>query len=97
MANSSIDKKEALAMTIPQPEWIREELNKTKTQKFVDGIKRNKFLNNLKAAAEENPVVVILATAALITAASKLIKAHGEAKGSLAYAKQVDYRIKKGR
>lgn len=84
-------------MTIPQPEWIRTELNKSWTQKFIDGVKRNKFLNNLKQAAEENPVVVLVAVAAVITASAKLIKAHGESKGSRAYAKQVEYRIRKGR
>lgn len=84
-------------MTIPQPEWIRSELNKTKTQKFIDNVKANKFLNNLKQTAEENPVVVLVAVAAVMTAGAKLIKAYGESKGSLAYAKQVDYRIKKGR
>lgn len=59
--------------------------------------KRSRFLTNLKEAAEENPVVVILAVATLVTAASKLIKAHGEAKGSRAYAQQVAYRIAKGK
>jgi hypothetical protein len=78
-------------------DWMYSEHRKTKTQKLVDSIKNNKFLNNLKQAAEENPVVVILAVAAVMTAGAKLIKAHGESKGSRAYARQVEYRIKRGR
>ncbi len=84
-------------MTYTTPEWMKADLNKGRAQKFADSLKRNRFLNNLKAAAEENPVLVLMVTAAVMTAGAKLIKAHGEAKGSKAYAKQVAYRIAKGK
>lgn len=86
-------------MTIPQPEdnWTGPTKTKFQTQKFIDSVKTNKFLQNLKQTAEENPVVVLVAVAAIMTAGAKLIKAYGESKGSRAYAKQVEYRIRKGR
>jgi hypothetical protein len=54
-----------------------------------------KFLNNLVRQAEENPIVALGVGAALITAISKLIDATGHAKGSRAYARDVERRIKK--
>ena len=42
---------------------------------------------------EENPVLFMTAAAGVLIAVSKVIEAHGNAKGSKAYAKQVDYRI----
>lgn len=54
----------------------------------------NKFLENLKREAEENPVLAMVVSTALLTAVSKLIKAHGEAAGSRAYARQVNWKIK---
>ncbi len=50
----------------------------------------SKFVRNLKAAAEENPVVVILATAALLTSVAKVVDARAHSAGSRAYAKQID-------
>lgn len=61
----------------------------------MDNIMNSKFAKNLKRQAEENPVVVIMATAALITAVSKLIDAHGHHRGSTAFAKQVNAKLKK--
>jgi hypothetical protein len=57
-------------------------------------IKNSRFVQNLKTAAEENPVVVIMATAALITATAKLVDAVGHNAGSRAYAKQVAAKLK---
>ena len=78
---------------------IQAELNQkfnNRARRFAQGVRNNRFLQNLKAAAEENPVLVLAATAAVMTAGAKLIKAHGESQGSRAYAQQVAYRIKKG-
>lgn len=57
----------------------------------------DKFLANLKRQAEENPVLALGVAAAVITAVSKLIDANGRAKGSRAYARQVDYRVRNRR
>ena len=84
-------------MTYSTPQWIKDDLKKMRRQKALHKIAQNKFVVNLKQAAEENPVVVILAVAAVITASAKLIQAHGQAKGSRAYARQVNYRISKNR
>lgn len=56
-----------------------------------------RFVANLKRTVEENPVVVLAAAAAVISASAKLITAIGQAKGSRAYAQQVAYRIAKGK
>lgn len=61
--------------------------------KTVYKIKNSKFTKNLLAQAEENPVIVMAATAALITAVAKLIDARGHAAGSRAYARQVNSSI----
>lgn len=61
----------------------------------MENIMNSKFVTNLKRQAEENPVVVILATAAFLTAVSKLIDAHGHHAGSTAYAKQVAHKLNK--
>lgn len=53
-----------------------------------------KFLENLKAQAEENPVMALAVAAGCMTAASKLINAYGQSKGSRAYAKDVERRIR---
>jgi hypothetical protein len=84
-------------MVYDTPQWIKDDLKKSRRKKALSRIANNEFVQNLKRTAEENPVVVILAVAAVVTASAKLIKAHGAAKGSRAYAKQVDYRIKRGR
>lgn len=60
-------------------------------------IKNSKFVQNLKHTAEENPVVVLMAAAAVITATAKLVDAVGHAKGSSAYAKDVARRLKKAK
>lgn len=84
-------------MVYDTPQWIKDDLKKKRYQQKLSRITNSEFVKNLKRSAEENPVVVILAVAAVLTATSKLIKAHGAAKGSRAYAKQVEYRIRKGR
>lgn len=53
----------------------------------------NKFIDNLKRAAEEHPVATIAVAAMTVTAVAKLIDAAGHAAGSAAYAKQVNHRI----
>jgi hypothetical protein len=60
----------------------------------MDNIKNSKFVANLKHQAEENPVVVMMATAALLTAVAKVIDAHGHNAGSRAYAKQINRKFK---
>lgn len=57
----------------------------------------NEFLENLKTQAEKNPIVAMGVAAALITAISKFIDAQGHAKGSRAYAKDVERRIRKSK
>ena len=54
----------------------------------------NEFLENLKREAAANPIVALGVTAALLTAAGKFIEAAGHAKGSAAFARDVDRRIK---
>jgi hypothetical protein len=54
-----------------------------------------KFFENLKTQAEENPLVALGISVALITAISKLIDATGHAAGSRAYARQIDARLRK--
>lgn len=61
----------------------------------INRIKRSRFVQNLKHAAEENPVAVIVATATLFAATAKLIDAFGHQAGSRAYARQVNARLKK--
>lgn len=74
-----------------------DDLSKQRLKKRVDYIKNSKFVQNLKTQMEENPVIVIVAVAGVLAAGAKLISAWGQAKGSSAYARQVDYRIHKGR
>jgi hypothetical protein len=54
----------------------------------------NEFLENLKREAVANPVLALGVTAALLTAAGKFIEAAGHAKGSAAFARDVDRRIR---
>lgn len=63
----------------------------------LNKIKNSKFVQNLKRTAEENPIIVLAAAAALITATAKLVDAVGHAKGSSAYAKQINAKLKKGK
>lgn len=60
----------------------------------MNNVMNSKFVRNLKHQAEENPVVVIMAVAALMTATAKVIDAHGHAAGSRAYAKQINYKYR---
>lgn len=55
------------------------------------------FFENLKKEAEANPTITLAVGAAVLTAMAKLIKAHGDAAGSRAYAKQVNYRIRRNK
>jgi hypothetical protein len=54
----------------------------------------NEFLENLKREAAANPILALGVTAALLTAAGKFIEAAGHAKGSAAFARDVDRRIR---
>lgn len=54
----------------------------------------NEFFENLKREATENPTVALAITAGLLTAAAKFVEAAGHAKGSAAYAKDVERRVK---
>lgn len=56
-----------------------------------------KFLNNLKHQAEANPIVALGVAAALLTAMGKFVDAAGHAKGSRAYARDVDRRIRQSK
>ena len=53
-----------------------------------------RFLDNLKHQAEENPVMALGIGAAFLTGVGKIIAAAGHARGSHAYAKDVNRRIK---
>lgn len=55
----------------------------------------NPFFANLKREAEANPTVTLAIAAGLLTAASKFIDAASHHKGSTAFAKDVDRRIKR--
>lgn len=55
----------------------------------------NQFLENLKREAEANPTIALAVVAGLLTAASKFIDAAGHHKGSTAYAKDVERRLKR--
>lgn len=53
-----------------------------------------KFTETLTRSFQENPVVTIGVGAAFITSLAKFISAIGNARGSHAYAKQVNHRVK---
>lgn len=53
-----------------------------------------KFVDNLKAQAEANPMAALVIGTALLTAASKFVDASGAAVGRHAYAKQIDAKLK---
>ena len=84
-------------MTYDTPQWIKDDLKKKRREKMIQKVTRNKFLLNLKQAAEDNPVVVLAVAASVLAASAQLIRAHGQAQGSRAYAKQVNYRINKNK
>lgn len=54
------------------------------------------FLDNLKRMFYERPIEFLIAAGILLTALSKILAAYGNAQGSRAYAKQVNYRVKHG-
>jgi hypothetical protein len=53
-----------------------------------------RFLDNLKHQAEENPIMALGIGAAVLTGLGRVIAAAGHARGSHAYAKDVNRRIK---
>lgn len=55
----------------------------------------NDFFVNLKREAEANPTIALAVATGLLAAAAKFIDAAGHAKGSNAYAKDVERRIKR--
>lgn len=57
----------------------------------------DRFIDNLKRQAEENPVVALGVAAVLITAISKLIDSSGNARNSRAWEKEVARRAMKDR
>lgn len=57
----------------------------------------NRFFENLKREAEQNPTVTLGIGAAFLTALGKVIQAHGDSAGSRAYARQVNYKIRQER
>lgn len=54
----------------------------------------NDFFNNLKREAAANPIVALGVATALLAAAGKFIEAAGHARGSAAYARDVDRRVR---
>lgn len=54
----------------------------------------NTFLENLKREAESNPTVTLLVATGLLTAAGKFLESAGHYKGSTAFAKDVERRVK---
>jgi hypothetical protein len=56
-----------------------------------------KFIDNLKAQAEANPLVAIAVAAALFTATSKLLDANTARVSAHTYAKEIDRRIRNAR
>ncbi len=51
----------------------------------------------LQKAWEDNPVAVIAAGAAVLTAGAKIMDAYSSMRSRRAYAKQVDHSVKRGR
>ena len=52
----------------------------------------NRFLENLRRQAEENPILALGVGAAVATAASKLLHSATETRNSKTWAKEVDRR-----
>lgn len=82
---------------LPKQIRVQIERGQNRLNRTAFKVKHSRFVQNLKRQIDENPVVVIVAVAAVIGATAKLINAMGHAKGSRAYAKQVDYRINKSK
>lgn len=55
----------------------------------------NRFLENLKTQAEENPVVAMGVAAGLITAIAGFMNASTNKRNSVAWTKEVNRRVKK--
>lgn len=60
-------------------------------------VNAERFVQNLIKQAEENPLVAIGVTTALMHATAKLVDASGHRAGSKAYARQIDNKIKGGK
>lgn len=54
-----------------------------------------KFLDACNRAATENPIVFLGVAAAFVGSSAKFIDAVGRVRGSNAYAKQVNHRVKR--
>ena len=67
----------------------------SRIMKPTKGVAMRRFWENLKRQAEENPVMALGFGAAFLTAVGKFIDAAGHARGSHAYAKDVQRRIKR--
>ena len=57
----------------------------------------NRFLENLKKQAQENPVLALAAAAAVLTATSKLMQANNERSNSRTYRLETERRIRNSR
>jgi hypothetical protein len=55
------------------------------------------FLNNLKRQAQENPVMTFIVVSTCLTIFGKLLDSIGRYRGSSAYARDVDRRIRNAR
>ena len=55
----------------------------------------NRGIEKLKNKFEEEPITVLIVGGFVVTATAKLIDSLSAAQGRRAYAKQVDYRVKK--
>lgn len=55
----------------------------------------NQFFENLKREAEANPTVALAVAAGLLTAAGQFVNAAGRYRGSNAFAKDVERRVKR--
>jgi hypothetical protein len=54
----------------------------------------DKFLESLKYQAEQNPLLTLVVAAALFRNGARFVDAAGRAKGSYAYARDVDRRVR---
>lgn len=59
----------------------------------MDRLKNNKFVQKLKQQAEENPVMVLFAGAAVITAVSKLMESNTQRTYAKAHKQEVERRM----
>jgi hypothetical protein len=55
----------------------------------------NRFLENLKREAEENPVIALGVAAGLVTAISQLVNASANKRNSTSWRKEVNRRTRK--